>query len=522
MGALTLKAFSDELREWEFIEGEGIDPTDSFGVSLRLSIRENQIFLAEPNDPSTPWITDKGRLFFDGMFQKSNVSTDWEGFFNEISDVMYFVDHLNLHKRNAASFIFAFENLSLETLNILYLLKQNCSLVELRRIESSKISNDQESEYLLNDSTHKPKLHMSTLGILINTNPRYEGSVLNLSLRQRFLKGDFKLLNVGSMLDLTFPTYNLGSNFSILKSLGEGTHLSCQDIKNAEFPVLVTNTELFKRNDAKIFNEVLKYTNVLDTAWNGVNVLNHNLGSAGIQSLNKFLPLSSEDLTNFFGLYYINVPLNSSANMKKLTELHLLNIFSTNNSFNNKVFVDQNSKFVNKAVYDKVKTTLFDNYYYLPSNLFLEDNETYINTQGLVKRTTKLLHFKKDAKTNWQITRKFYANTKSLMFFNNAKDNKLVNFDSINSFNFRNYINFQFYAVQSLTSLSFYLTKQNAPLSNSTVNNFKPTRTKVLNTKVKHWLDDFFNGSGKDSFSYNSSVLVNCSKIMRSSSTNFF
>ena len=47
MGALTLKSFSDELREWEFIEGEGIDPTDSFGVNLRLSIRENQIFLAE-------------------------------------------------------------------------------------------------------------------------------------------------------------------------------------------------------------------------------------------------------------------------------------------------------------------------------------------------------------------------------------------------------------------------------------------------------------------------------------------
>jgi hypothetical protein len=44
----------------------------------------------------------------------------------------------------------------------------------------------------------------------------------------------------------------------------------------------------------------------------------------------------------------------------------------------------------------------------------------------------------------------------------------------------------------------------------------------VLNTKVKNWLDDFFNSNGKDSFSYNSSVLVNCSKIARSSATNFF
>lgn len=523
MGALTLKAFSDELREWEFIEGEGIDPTDSFGVSLRLSIRENQIFLAEPNDPNIPWLTDKGRLFFDGMFEKSYVKpTNWEAFFMEVSELMYFIDHLNLHKRNAFSFIFAFENLSLETLNMLYLLKQTCSLIELRKVESHKVSNDLESQYQISSSLDKPKLFMSTLGILINTNPRYEGYVLNLNLRQRFLKGNFKLLNVGSMLDLTFPTYSLGSNFGVLKSLGEGTHLSCQDIKASEFPVIITNTELFKRNDAKVFAEVLKYTSILDAVWTGTNVLHHNIGSAGIQSLSRFLPLSVEDFVNFFGLYYINVSLNSAGNMKKLIELHLLSIFSSNTMLTNRMFIDQNVNPVNELVYSKSENKLFTNYFHLPSNLFLEDNETYINTQGSVKRTTKLIHFKKDSKTNWQITRKFYANTNSVMFFNNIKDNSLINFNAINSFNFKNYINFQFYAAQALTSLSFYLTKNNVPLQKLCITAIKPTRVKLLNTKVKGWLDDFFNGDGKDSFSYSSSVLVNCSRIMRSSTANFF
>ena len=111
--------------------------------------------------------------------------------------------------------------------------------------------------------------------------------------------------------------------------------------------------------------------------------------------------------------------------------------------------------------------------------MFLEDSETYINTQGLIKRTTKLLHFKKDAKTNWQITRRMYANSKSLMFFNNKKDNKLVNFDSINSFNFKNYVNFQFYAVQTLTSLSFYLNKQNSPITKSMISPLKSSKIKV-------------------------------------------
>ena len=111
MGALTLKAFSDELREWEFIEGEGIDPTDSFGVNLRLSIRGNQIYLAEPNDVQTPWLTDKGRLFFDGLFDSpSKTKTNWEPIFNEITELLYFVDHLNFQKQNSSSFIFVFDN----------------------------------------------------------------------------------------------------------------------------------------------------------------------------------------------------------------------------------------------------------------------------------------------------------------------------------------------------------------------------------------------------------------------------
>jgi NADH dehydrogenase/NADH:ubiquinone oxidoreductase subunit G len=151
-----------------------------------------------------------------------------------------------------------------------------------------------------------------------------------------------------------------------------------------------------------------------------------------------------------------------------------------------------------------------------------EDNETYLNTQGFVKRMGKLLDFRKDAKTNWQLTRKLYSSVNSLTFYNNKKDNQLVQFDCINSFNFKNYLSFQHSATQTLTSLSYYLIKQNSPIIKSVNTPFKSIKTKIFNTKVKYWLDDFFNTNGRDSFSYNSSVLANCSKVLRSSSTNFF
>lgn len=458
------------------------------------------------------------------MFEKSSVvkKTVWKQFFSDFSEMVYFIDHLNLHKKNMLSLIFIFDNVSLETLNMLYILNQSCSFVKLKTVEKNTVNNDLESNYQLSASSEKPKLQMSTLGLLIGTNPRYEGYLLNLSLRQRFLKGNFKLLTIGPTLDLTIPVYNLGSNVNILKLIGEGTHLVCQDIKNAEFPLFITNMEFFKRADSNVVNLVFKYTNMLNSAWNGFNVLNPNLSSTGIYSLNKFSHLSSVDITNFFSLYSINASLNSISNVKSLTELHLLQIFNINNKFNKKILISQTADSINNSFFDKIKDKMINSYFHLPASMIYEDNETYLNTQGLVKRMGKLLHFRKDAKTNWQLTRKLYSSVKTMTFYNNKKDNRLLQFDCVNSFNFKNYVSFQYSSTQTLTSLSYYLTLKNSPIIKSSNASLKLTKTKLLNTKVKYWFDDFFNTNGRDAFSYNSSVLVNCSKVLRSSSTNFF
>ena len=491
-----------------------------------MSAKENQIFLAEPNDPTTPWITDRGRLFFDGMFETdlSDKKVNWNDFFVNITEYMYFLDHLNLQKHNSLSLIVVFENVSLEVMNMLYLLEQSCSNIILKKAENYNINNDLESFYQINHASNKSKLAMSSLGILLNTNTRYESYVLNLNMRQRFLKGNFKLLSIGSLLDVTLPISNLGSNISVFKSLGEGTHLICQEIKYSSFPLLISNTELFKRKDSKYLFKVLKHTNIFNTAWNGLNIINHNISSAGIISLKNFLPISSEDFVSFFGLYFINVSLESIPNIKKIIELQLLNSVLNNNKISFKFFIDQNNNTNNKGIVKKIKThdTTDKCYFYLPNNLFLEDNETYLNTQGLVKKVTKLIHFKKDSRNDWQIIRKFYANSKKLLYLNNFKDSNLITFDCINLFNYKNYINFQLNATSSLASLSFYLNKNNKPIIESFNNSFKNTKIKVFNTKLKCWLDDFFMGNGKDSFSYGSSAMSKNSNFVRINSSNFF
>ena len=522
MGALTLKAYSDELREWELIEVEGIDPTDSFGVNLRLSIREQQIFLAEPGDPDMPWITNKGRLFFDGMFQTNGldqVSPDWNKLFTDILEYMYLNDYLNLIKSKKSSLVFVVGSASLELMSMLYLLRQNCSSVSIRSLDKTVSNVDMESSYQLLESSKPGNLRKSTLGILLNTDSRHEGYVLNLNLRQRFLKGGFKLFNIGSNLDLTFSTYNLGSNFDILKIIGEGSHLACQDIKTAKFPLLITNMETCRRSDSKLIHDSLKYSNIVFSAWGGVSVLSNSLSNSSLLALNNFLPLSENDFNSFSGMYFVNSNLDSSSNFNKLISMKLLNLFTVNLNTQN-FYIDQNVKQTNNPFV--LNPGDAGKYVYLPSNLTFEENETYLNTQGVIKRLVKVIHFKKNAKSNWQLIRKLHSNLKASGSLSNSKDNSLVQFNCVNSFDFKNYFYFQYFGVQALTCLGFYLFKQNSNFPRFSNNNIKSSKIKVLNTKVKYWLDDYFNNNGKDAFSYNSAALVKSSKILRSSSTNFF
>ena len=535
MGALTLKSFPFELRGWDIEKFEGIDPTDGFGSNTRVYTSKNQIVQIEPDYDSQTlnnWLTDKGRQFFDGIFNSLDIEKDpsitkensWINITKKLTQILYIFDHCNKHNNNKKKFTIVFENLSLEALSFLTIILQNYSFVRLRRAENFKLNNDLESNFQLTSSTNKIKLNLSTLCILISNNPRYEGYYLNLNLRQRLLKGNFKCLSVGSLINLTFPVKFLGSNTNIIKTISEGNHLICQDLKSSKNPTLIINNELFKRGDSsniiKMLN-ILKYTGIFNKAWNGFNTLNSSLSETGLHSLNKFLPLSIKDLNNFSSIYFLNINSNNVINLKKITESKLLNFSTSNeNTNNNLLFINQNNKDTNHIFYDKLNF-LKNNCHHITSSMFYENEETFISTDGLIKRTTKLI-FKRKTKNNWQILRKVFKNLKNNLELLNEKDTNIIYFNSIKMSNFKNFISFQNYATQSLVNLNYHLnTQNNSFIMNNNNTAFKPTNTKVVNSKLKYWLDDFFSG-GRDEYSQNSLTMANCSIILRSNSSNFF
>lgn len=465
---------------------------------------------------NSPWLTDKGRQFFDSIFTKNEssikINTPWKTVFLNFQKTFYIFDICNFKRVNKFYSIIIFENLNIENLSFLSSISQTYPFIKVRRAESLKFNTDLETEHMINSATSTQQLASSSLCLSVGTNSRYEGSLLNLKLRQRYLKGNFQLFSVGSLLNLTFPVSFLGSNISILKLIASGKHTVCQEIASATNPLLVTNSEVFKNNNLQeVFSvfKTLKHVNILNKVWNGYNVLSSSLYETGLNNLGQFSAVFFKDLLLFSSIHIINVNLNNVANFKKVLESRLIQNNTFNAFENQSLIINQNSNFKES------------NFLYLPNNLFFDSQETFMNTEGLIKRTTKLIS-KKNIKTDWQLLRQFVQIWSSSPSFNISKINTVVQYSSPTLFDFKNFIGFQFYASKTLTSINFHLIDKTQKFSIfKKFNRFKSPTVKVFDAKLKYWLDDFYTG-GKDKFCQNSLTLTRCSMNYKQQVTNFF
>ena len=200
----------------------------------------------------TIWITDKTRQFYDGIFYNNNLKltdNNWSKIFKNLTQNLYIFNICVNQLFYNYFFTIVFENLSLEILSLLNLISQNYSFIKVKRVEKIKINNDLEANFQLNSISNKTKLNNSEICLLISTNTRYQGYRLNLNLRQRFFKGNFKCILMGSFVDLTFPLVYVGSNLKITNDIVRGNNFNCQDLIESKDPLVVINDDLLKRND---------------------------------------------------------------------------------------------------------------------------------------------------------------------------------------------------------------------------------------------------------------------------------
>ena len=135
---------------------------------------------------------------------------------------------------------------------------------------------------------------------------------MNIKLRQRYLKGNFKIISIGSFLDITVPVNYSGLNTKIIKDLSEGNNFLCQDILNSKNPVFILSSEIYKRKDSLGLHNMCKFltSKFRGDIFKDFNVLSTSLNETGINYLQNFKSLTNNDLNESNGAYFINSKVN--------------------------------------------------------------------------------------------------------------------------------------------------------------------------------------------------------------------
>jgi NADH-quinone oxidoreductase chain G len=536
VGALTFKPYSFFDRSWELKNIFSIDYSDGLNLDIKVSIKNDSFitkitpyFNNQKNIES--WISDKTRFSFDGMFSSERLSylvlmneksflnktIIWKQMFKEILLLLYFQNHFKKHLLQLSNIIIIIKNsISIELLNFLMLLEKKYKFIKIRQVNSFFNCRDLENNLLINTVNNVSKLNLSNLILFIGLNTRLESATLNIKLKQRYAKGNIKFFTINSLIDLTYPTINLGSNLNVLKQIVEGTHFFCQELKFAKNPILIYNSNLLARTDSSIISFLLNYLStkikIKTDTWKGINCISSSLNEVSINLIGLIKSFREEDFINSEGLYFINSNVYSIT-ILKLLELKLLNYF--NKEYFN-IIIEQNNILSNN--YKKNLSKLNSCVYVGLTNLNLfEDFGLYQTSDGDFKTTIKIIPVANNySKSNWHILRRLFLHIDKNLFLE-----KKITLPFKNYLTFLNYINYQ-----TLPNISFNGINTNLLNLKSNklfiIKNYSKhiLNKKLIKTKTILWIDDFYIG-GKDLYSQFSKVMITCSKSLRSIATNF-
>lgn len=525
VGALTSKQYPFIGRSWELKKINTYDYSDSTLLDIDVYMKSNKLVKIMPsysnNNYSNNWISDKTRLSFDGMFSPSRLNdlsieinsniisnNTWNSIFKNILLFTYFNEHLTKHTLNNFSLTIIFnDKLDLDSLHLLLLLSNKYPFICLRTDTVLNKNVDLENTFTINTFLNPKTLKNSNLCLLFNTNPRYENINLNIKLRQRILKGNFQIFSINSSQDLTYPNKILGSNSNKFINILEGTDLFCQNLYYSKNPIFIFNSQFYKRKDR---NLLTYFTNSFQTKENKIvnlNVLNSSVNETGLNIIQSFNSFSKKDLNNSSSIIYINS--SESNKLNNLLELYSLNFFSNEIKYDSILNLNYNKNSL-------LKFKKFTNVYFnLPTKVFFEFSGNYVNNNGLLKKSLKLISSSTKSKETWQIIRKTITSLDKINFIFNDFNNITYNIDNLKNFN--KFFNFNYYPVNNMNGSSTYFKNKLLKYNfNKTSNKIKLYQTKLLN-----WLDDFYI-NGNDNYSKFSLVMIQCSKSFRMKSTNFF
>nr|YP_010508066.1 NADH dehydrogenase subunit 11 [Phytophthora gonapodyides]UXG56389.1 NADH dehydrogenase subunit 11 [Phytophthora gonapodyides] len=400
VGALTSKPYSFKARSWELRKKEGIDILDGIGSNIKIDIFNNEIVRILPKtnfDINKEWISNKTRYFFDSLkYQRLQypLLKDNENKFQKISWLESFnIINQKLNTIDSSKIQSIIGDLTdLESIFLLkkFLTKVGISNINYERFlknQNIKINSDLTSNFLFNNTVKA--IEKSDLCLIVGSDIRKEGSILNIHLINRLKKGDFKIAYIGNKTDFTYPVKHLGLTIKSLLNIILGKHIFCKDLKKAKKPLIIFGENIINQKNGFFFLEKLKNLTFLN---NNINFFNTQIS-----------------LINF-----LEITFSKSQKSKSNSKLYYL--FNTN--LQNKLKISKHNFIIYQGHHftkDAQNANLI-----LPGLTFLEKKGLYINLEGLIQKNGKILNLNTEQRKDSIIYKNIY---KFLINKNQSKSN---------------------------------------------------------------------------------------------------
>jgi NADH-quinone oxidoreductase chain G len=373
VGALTSKPFTFKARTWELKRREGIDILDSIGSNIKVDIFNNEVVRILPKtnfNINKEWISNKTRFFFDSLkYQriKYPLLKDNNNKFHKISwsqALNILNKKLNLEDGSNIKTIIG----DLTDLESLFLLKKNFNKMGFSNIvfekylndTNLKINSDLPNNFLFNNNMKA--IENSDVCLIINSNIRNEGSILNIHLINRLKKGNFDIAYIGHNNNFTFPIQNLGLNNEVLIKILLGKHSFCKKLKKAKNPLIIVGENILNQKNGYYLFSKIKELNTFKK--NNINFFNSTTGFINFLEINFNNFQKKKKKANIYYLFNTNL----KNNLKKKKE---------------DFFIYQGHHFTE----DAQKSNLI-----LPGLTFLEKKGTYINLEGRIQKNDQILN----------------------------------------------------------------------------------------------------------------------------------
>lgn len=419
VGALTNKPYAFVARPWELTKTPSIDVMDAVGSHIRIDSRNfdtgHHILRILPRhfeSINEVWISDKTRHGFDGITSQRLLhpyvrgdegrleENSWQNTLRIAAEKL-----LNVSPQQVAAI--AGDLVDVESM---FALKKLMILLGSPHLECRR-----------NGSTFRPRLRQDYLfnttiaGIegadaclLIATNPRFEASLINTRLRKRMLRGHFPIGMIGPQVDLTYSYEHLGETPQSLAILDDPGNPFMQTFLKAEHPMLIIGEAVLNHPESEKILTFLKYFSIkhklIQEDWNGYNILWCHAASVGALDID-FLPQSGG--LDLEGIY-------------KACEAGDINVVYCLGA--------------DDLDFDRLKnaTLIFQGHHgdaaahhaqiIFPGAVYTEKNATYVNTEGRIQQTEKVLCPPGEAKEDWRIIRALSSECRAVLPFDNIQE----------------------------------------------------------------------------------------------------